>query len=167
MLFKRRTFGLSLPLTKIAMTFSHTFFSSRQVLRAVLVGVSLCSAALTSAQAQNAIKSVTGGVQGGVEVIRIETNQPLAAPPTGFTIPVREVNWLGDAPFDSAAEWHVNVKVRSTRPPRPAVIRPLSATEAEVELLDPEDGVSAGQACVFYAPEGSRILGGGWIWRGR
>ena len=55
MLFKRRTFGLSLPLTKIAMTFSHTFFSSRQVLRAVLVGVSLCSAALTSAQAQNAI----------------------------------------------------------------------------------------------------------------
>ena len=44
---------------------------------------------------------------------------------------------------------------------------PVSATEAEVELLDPEDGVSAGQACVFYATEGSRILGGGWIWRGR
>lgn len=55
MLFKRRTIGLSLPLTKIAMTFSHTFFSSRQVLRAALVGVSLCSAALTSVQAQNAI----------------------------------------------------------------------------------------------------------------
>jgi tRNA-specific 2-thiouridylase len=37
-----------------------------------------------------------------------------------------------------------------------------------VELLAPEDGVSAGQACVFYAPEGgSRIFGGGWIWRGR
>ena len=83
------------------------------------------------------------------------------------TIPVREVNWLGDAPFDSATEWHVHVKVRSTRPPRPAVIRPLSATEAEVELLDPEDGVSAGQACVFYAPTGSRVLGGGWVWRGR
>jgi tRNA-uridine 2-sulfurtransferase len=36
-----------------------------------------------------------------------------------------------------------------------------------VELLDPEDGVSAGQACVFYAPEGGRVFGGGWIWRGR
>ncbi|NUB43302.1 tRNA 2-thiouridine(34) synthase MnmA [Fertoebacter nigrum] len=82
-------------------------------------------------------------------------------------IPVREINWLGDAAFDSVAERHVMVKVRSTRAPRPAVIRPLSATEAEVELLAPEDGVSAGQACVFYAPEGSRILGGGWIWRGR
>ncbi len=72
------------------------------------------------------------------------------------TIPVREINWLGDAPFDSQPEWHVMVKVRSTRPPRAAVIRPLSATEAEVELLSPEDGVSAGQACVFYAPEGRR-----------
>jgi tRNA-specific 2-thiouridylase len=82
-------------------------------------------------------------------------------------VPVREINWLGDAPLTSAAEWHVAVKVRSTRPPLPAVIRPLSATEAEVELLSPEDGVSPGQACVFYAPEGSRILGGGWIWKGR
>ena len=82
------------------------------------------------------------------------------------TIPLREINWLGDQPFDSRSEWHLAVKVRSTRPPRPAVIRPLSATEATVELLDPEDGVSAGQACVFYAPEGGRVFGGGWIWRG-
>lgn len=57
------------------------------------------------------------------------------------------------------------VKVRSTRPPREAILRPTGPTTAEVELLAPEDGVSAGQACVFYAPEGSRILGGGWIWR--
>lgn len=83
------------------------------------------------------------------------------------TIPLREINWLGDAAFDSRQEWHLNVKVRSTRPPRPAVVRPLSATEATVELLDPEDGVSPGQACVFYAPEGSRVFGGGWIWRGK
>lgn len=83
------------------------------------------------------------------------------------TIPLREINWLGDEPFTSRAEWHLSVKVRSTRPPRPAVIRPLSATEAVVELLDPEDGVSPGQACVFYASEGSRVFGGGWIWRGR
>jgi tRNA-uridine 2-sulfurtransferase len=46
------------------------------------------------------------------------------------------------------------------------VIRPVSATEAEVELLVAEEGVSPGQACVFYAPEGSRVFGGGWIWKG-
>lgn len=40
----------------------------------------------TWAQAQNAIQSVTGGSQGGVEVIRIDTSEPLAAVPTGFTI---------------------------------------------------------------------------------
>ncbi len=83
------------------------------------------------------------------------------------TIPLREINWLGDEAFESRSEWHLNVKVRSTRPPRPAVVRPISATEAMVELLDPEDGVSPGQACVFYAAEGSRVFGGGWIWRGR
>ena len=82
-------------------------------------------------------------------------------------IPVRDINWLGDLPFDARPEWHLSVKVRSTRPPRAAVVRPLGPTEAEVELLDPEDGVSPGQACVFYEPEGSRILGGGWIWKGR
>lgn len=81
-------------------------------------------------------------------------------------IPVREINWLGDAPFTSQAEWHLSVKVRSTRPPREAIVRPLTDSTAEVELLSPEDGVSPGQACVFYETEGSRIFGGGWIWRG-
>ncbi len=38
------------------------------------------------AQAQNAIKSLTGSLQGGTEVIRIETQTPLAAPPAGFTV---------------------------------------------------------------------------------
>ncbi len=82
-------------------------------------------------------------------------------------VPVREINWLGDSPLDSRPEWHISVKVRSTRPPREAILRPLSATEAEVELITPEEGVSPGQACVFYDPESTRILGGGWIWRGQ
>jgi tRNA-specific 2-thiouridylase len=81
-------------------------------------------------------------------------------------VPLREINWLGDAPLDSRAEWHVMVKVRSTRAPRRAILRPLSATTATVELLSPEEGVSPGQACVFYEGEGSRVLGGGWVWRG-
>lgn len=113
-----------------------------------------------------------GGLETPLYVVRLDpaTRQVVVGPKEALStrvIPVREINWLGDAPFDSRAEWPLEVKVRSTRPPRPAVIRPLSATTAEVELLDPEDGVSAGQACVFYAPEGGRIFGGGWIWRGR
>jgi len=82
-------------------------------------------------------------------------------------VPVREINWLGDAPLTSRPEWEVSVKVRSTRPPREAVLRPLLDTEAEVELVTPEEGVSPGQACVFYETGGTRVLGGGWIWRGR
>jgi len=81
------------------------------------------------------------------------------------TVPLREINWLGDAPFTSQSEWPLAVKIRSTKPPMDAVIRPLSETEAEVDLVTPEEGVSPGQACVFYAPEGSRVLGGGWITR--
>lgn len=48
--------------------------------------VLLLMAASTWAQAQNAIKNLTGSVQGGAEVIRIETQEPLAAVPTGFTV---------------------------------------------------------------------------------
>ncbi|MCW5655045.1 MAG: type IV pilus secretin PilQ [Hydrogenophaga sp.] len=56
----------------------------RRVLRgAVFAGMMMVS---LWAQAQNAIQSLTGGVQSGVEVIRINTVEPLAAVPTGFTI---------------------------------------------------------------------------------
>jgi tRNA-specific 2-thiouridylase len=82
-------------------------------------------------------------------------------------VPLREINWLGDAPLESRAEWALEVKVRSTRPPRSAVLRPLGNGEAEVELFEAEDGIAAGQACVFYDPESPRVLGGGWIWKGR
>lgn len=82
------------------------------------------------------------------------------------TVPVREINWLGDASFDSAASRPLAVKIRSTKPPVEAIVTPLSPTEALVELIAPEEGVSAGQACVFYAPDSTRIFGGGWIWAG-
>ncbi|MGR3717788.1 MAG: tRNA 2-thiouridine(34) synthase MnmA [Thermohalobaculum sp.] len=82
-------------------------------------------------------------------------------------IPVSGINWIGNGTFADAPEggWEAAVKVRSTRPPVPAHIHPRSDGGAEVELLDPEEGVAPGQACVFYAPEGSRVLGGGWIGR--
>lgn len=112
-----------------------------------------------------------GGLDEPLYVVRLDTEakQVIVGPKEMLatrTIPVREINWLGDKPFTSQDEWHLKVKVRSTRPPREAIIRPISDTEAEVELIVPEEGVSPGQACVFYAPEGSRIFGGGWIWRG-
>ncbi|GHE02720.1 thiouridylase [Defluviimonas sp. 20V17] len=113
-----------------------------------------------------------GGLSDPLYVVKLdpEARRVVVGPKEALTtrvVPVREINWLGDAALTSRREWEVAVKVRSTRPPRSAVIRPVSDTEAEVELLTPEEGVSPGQACVFYAPEGSRVLGGGWIWRGR
>ncbi|OSZ62855.1 secretin [Hydrogenophaga sp. IBVHS2] len=44
------------------------------------------STASAWAYAQNTIESVTGGTQGGTEVIRIVTKEPLKGPPAGFTI---------------------------------------------------------------------------------
>lgn len=113
-----------------------------------------------------------GGLGDPLYVVRLdpETHRVIVGPKEALAtriVPVREINWLGDAALTSKPEWHISVKVRSTRPPREAILRPLSDTEAEVELLDPEEGISPGQACVFYETEGSRILGGGWIWKGR
>ncbi len=113
-----------------------------------------------------------GGLGEPLYVVRLDpqTRRVIVGPKEALStrvIPVREINWLGDEAFDSRAEWNLEVKVRSTRAPREAILRPLSATEAEVELIVPEDGVSAGQAAVFYAPEGGRVFGGGWIWKGR
>ncbi|MEL7115517.1 MAG: tRNA 2-thiouridine(34) synthase MnmA [Pseudomonadota bacterium] len=113
-----------------------------------------------------------GGLDEPLYVVRLDVDkrQVIVGPKSMLAtrvVPVREVNWLGDAPFDSQDEWRLAVKVRSTRPPRDAVIRPISSTEAEVELIVAEEGVSPGQACVFYDPDGSRIFGGGWIWKGR
>ena len=112
-----------------------------------------------------------GGLNAPLHVVRLEVDErrvvvgPKAALATR-TVPLREINWLGDDPLDARAEWPVAVKVRSTRPAREAVLRPLEGGVAEVELLSPEEGVAPGQACVVYEAEGSRVLGGGWIWRG-
>lgn len=113
-----------------------------------------------------------GGLETPLYVMRldVEARRVIVGPKDMLAtrrVPLREINWLGDAPLTSQDAWEVSVKVRSTRPPREAVLRPLSATEAEVELLTPEEGVSPGQACVFYQTDGSRVLGGGWIWRGQ
>ncbi len=112
-----------------------------------------------------------GGLEEPLYVVKLDVEQQrvIVGPKEMLTtriIPVREINWLGDGALGAAREHHISVKVRSTRPPREAILRPLSETTAEVELLTPEEGVSPGQACVFYQTGGTRVLGGGWIWRG-
>ncbi|WP_321363481.1 tRNA 2-thiouridine(34) synthase MnmA [uncultured Celeribacter sp.] len=112
-----------------------------------------------------------GGLADPLYVVKLDVdNRQVVVGPKDMLatrkIPVREINWLGDEPFTSRDEWVLDVKVRSTRPPREAIVRPISDTEAEVELVVAEEGVSPGQACVFYDPESPRIYGGGWIWKG-
>ncbi|MBK5934158.1 tRNA (5-methylaminomethyl-2-thiouridylate)-methyltransferase [Rhodovulum imhoffii] len=111
-----------------------------------------------------------GGLSDPLYVVRLDVeNRKVVVGPKEMLatriVPVREINWLGDAPLTSRSEWAVSVKVRSTRPPREAILRPVSDAEAKVELLTPEEGVSPGQACVFYETGGTRVLGGGWICR--
>ncbi|QFT92945.1 tRNA-specific 2-thiouridylase MnmA [Roseovarius sp. THAF9] len=112
-----------------------------------------------------------GGLEEPLYVVKldVDTQRVIVGPKEMLatrTVPVREINWLGDEDFQSRPAWHVSVKVRSTRPPREAIIRPTGPDTAEVELMVAEEGVSPGQACVFYETEGGRILGGGWIWKG-
>jgi tRNA-specific 2-thiouridylase len=81
-------------------------------------------------------------------------------------IRVDEVNWLGDEPLAEAARSGrpMHVRVRSTRPPRPA--RLLAAGRGyAIELTESEEGVAPGQACVMYdGPHArARVLGGGVI----
>ncbi|GGK40040.1 tRNA 2-thiouridine(34) synthase MnmA [Salinarimonas ramus] len=84
-------------------------------------------------------------------------------------IRLREVNWLGDVPLTDLGEGvEIAARVRSTRAPRPALLRRVAGEggpEIEVALLAPEDGVSPGQACVFYESDDprARVLGGGVI----
>lgn len=83
-------------------------------------------------------------------------------------IVLRDVNWLGDAPLSALPSegFELFAKVRSTRPPRPAVLR-NEAGGVTVELLDGEAGIAPGQACVLYDGEGNgaRVFGGGFIER--
>ncbi len=82
-----------------------------------------------------------------------------------FNFEITNVNWLGDKHFEEEDSINVDVKVRSTRSPTPAIVIPLGDHNARIELVNPELAVSPGQACVFYSQDSSRVLGGGWISR--
>lgn len=81
-------------------------------------------------------------------------------------ISLREVNWLGDEKLESIGTEGVDVlaRIRSSGALQQARLR-VDGGDVSVELAEGEDGVSPGQACVFYDVEGGgeRLLGGGWI----
>lgn len=80
------------------------------------------------------------------------------------TIMLDEVNWLGGEARSNRLD--VKVKIRSTGSPVRANLTLLQGQRAVVSLDAPEEGVSPGQACVFYGAEdgaAARVLGGGWI----
>lgn len=84
------------------------------------------------------------------------------------SVVLRDVNWLGDEHIDEIPEdgFHCFAKVRSTRPPKPVIVRYIDG-EVRVELLDGEEGVASGQACVLYSSpdDEARVYGGGFIAR--
>jgi tRNA-uridine 2-sulfurtransferase len=76
---------------------------------------------------------------------------------------LRDMNWIGDGEIaDLPSEGlPIAARVRSTRPPAAALLRPTG----EIEFVQAESGVSPGQACVFYdsVDPHARVLGGGFI----
>ena len=62
-------------------------------------------------------------------------------------------------------EKNIFVKVRSTGKLLDAKVIFKDKNSADVKLVNSEDGISPGQACVFYNkdPVGYKVLGGGWI----
>jgi tRNA-specific 2-thiouridylase len=75
---------------------------------------------------------------------------------------LKEVNLLCD---ENELKKNIFVKVRSTGKLLEAKINLDNDNKAEVKLASTEDGISPGQACVFYNKDkiGFKVLGGGWI----
>ena len=75
---------------------------------------------------------------------------------------LKDVNLLSEL---QEFEKNIYVKVRSTGKLLSAKVKLAKNNSANVELDVPEDGISPGQACVFYNKDsqGYKVLGGGWI----
>jgi tRNA-specific 2-thiouridylase len=82
------------------------------------------------------------------------------------TLKLRDVNWLGHESFEDFAQSgeEILARIRSSGPLQPAHVC-VEEDGVTVDLAHGEDGVSPGQACVFYSAKGGgeRLLGGGWI----
>lgn len=69
--------------------------------------------------------------------------------------------WIGPGELEPGREVEATVKIRSRHPGVAARIRPLGDGRAEIDLAEPQRGITPGQAAVFY--QGTRVLGGCWI----
>jgi len=80
---------------------------------------------------------------------------------------LRDFNWIGGA-RQPGERREVYARVRSARPPQPAVLTE-DAGHFAVDLVDGEHGIAPGQACVLYdgMDDQARVLGGGFIERAR
>ena len=78
------------------------------------------------------------------------------------TIELRNLNIMTNDDKDFKKE--LFVKVRSTGKLIKAKIN-IDGESAKIDLLEYEQGIAPGQACVFYSKNnyGYKVLGGGWI----
>ncbi|MEM8663434.1 MAG: tRNA 2-thiouridine(34) synthase MnmA [Pseudomonadota bacterium] len=103
-----------------------------------------------------------------VTAIDAKTNRIIVGPRDALAthrVILRDPNWLAE-PLGEGEGRPVFARVRSTRPPRPAIAKREGEAFA-VELTGGEEGVAPGQACVLYASDaaGAEVLGGGFIER--
>ena len=78
------------------------------------------------------------------------------------TLHLRDVNWLGHDAFAKQDDLAVRVKLRSSQEPIEARLA-ADGNGALVHFADGIEKTAPGQACVFYALDSERVLGGGWI----
>ena len=97
--------------------------------------------------------------------INSEKNEIIVGPRQKLGKKNINVNNLNLLVNDREFSKEVLVKVRSTGKLLEAKVDFKDDNTAEVNLKDFEDGISPGQACVFYKfdKEGCKVLGGGWI----
>ena len=123
----------------------------------------------------NGIINFTIGQRKGIKVsdkeplyvlkINSEKNEIIVGPKNKLgkkIILLKDLNLLvNKKEFDN----EIFVKVRSTGKLLDAKLNFKDINAAEINLKIPEDGISPGQACVFYKRDnlGFKVLGGGWI----
>ena len=97
--------------------------------------------------------------------INSEKNEIVVGPKENLgkkSILLKNVNLLSDV---SEFDKNIYVKVRSTGKLLNAKVNLNNENDVNVNLSELEDGISPGQACVFYNKDkfGYKVLGGGWI----
>ncbi len=94
------------------------------------------------------------GIDASKKVVLVGEKEHLAK----GELTVHEATWAGREP---SAPLRARCRIRYRHREVPSLLTPLGAGRVRVEFDLPKEGVTPGQAAVFY--EGDRVLGGGWI----